>query len=47
MPVCGLAKVLDVTKLCALAHNLMRLAALAPQLIGWGTGASETSASTA
>lgn len=47
LPVCGLAKVLDVTKLCALAHNLMRLAALAPQLIGWGTGASETSASTA
>ena len=40
MPVRGLAKVKCVVRLYALAHNLMRMAALAPQLIGWGTGAS-------
>ena len=38
MPVRGLAKVKCVARLFALAHNLMRTAALAPQLIGWGTG---------
>lgn len=36
LPVRGLAKVRGVAKLYALAHNLMRIAALAPQLIGWG-----------
>ena len=39
MPVRGLAKVRCVVKLYALAHNLMRMVALAPQLIGWGTTA--------
>lgn len=38
MPVRGLAKVKCVVRLYVLAHNLMRMAALAPQLIGWGTG---------
>lgn len=36
MPVRGLAKVKCVVKLFVLAHNLMRMAKLAPQLIGWG-----------
>jgi transposase len=36
MPVRGLAKVKCVVRLYALAHNLLRTAALAPQLIGWG-----------
>jgi transposase len=40
MPVRGLAKVRCVVRLYALAHNLMRMAALAPQLIGLGTGTS-------
>jgi transposase len=39
MPVRGLAKVRSVVGLFVLAHNLMRMAALAPQLIGWGIGA--------
>ena len=39
MPVRGLAKVKCVVRLYVLAHNLMRMAALAPQLIGWGTSA--------
>ena len=43
MPVRGLAKVKCVVRLYVLAHNLMRIAALAPQLIGWGTGASAIS----
>jgi Transposase DDE domain len=38
MPVRGLAKVRCVVGLFVLAHNLMRTAVLAPQLIGWGTG---------
>ena len=38
MPVRGLAKLRCVVGLFVLAHNLMRMAALAPQLIGWGTG---------
>jgi hypothetical protein len=42
MPVRGLARVKCVARLYALAHNLMRTAALAPQLIGWGTGACAT-----
>ncbi len=36
----GLAKVKAVAVLFALAHNLMRIAALAPELIGIGTGTS-------
>jgi transposase len=37
MPVRGLLKVRSVVGLFVLAHNLMRTAVLAPQLIGWGT----------
>ena len=40
MPVRGLAKVRSVVGLFVLAHNLLRIVALAPQLIGWGTGPS-------
>lgn len=40
MPVRGLAKVKCVVRLYVLAHNLMRMATLAPQLIGWGTATS-------
>lgn len=40
MPVRGLAKVRAVVGLFVLAHNLMRMAALVPELIGWGGGAS-------
>jgi len=40
MPVRGLSKVRSVVGLFVLAHNLMRMAVLAPQLIGWGTAAS-------
>jgi transposase len=47
MPVRGLAKVNCVVRLYALAHNLMRMATLAPQLIGWGAGASAMAATTA
>lgn len=39
MPVRGLARVRSVVGLFVLAHNLMRMAKLAPQLIGWGAGA--------
>ena len=38
MPVRGLAKVRSVVGLFVLTHNLMRMATLAPHLIGWGTG---------
>lgn len=47
MPVRGSAKVRSVVGLFVLAHNLMRMAALAPQLIGWGTGLSAMTASAA
>jgi transposase len=40
LPVRGLAKIRSVVGLFVLTHNMMRMAALAPQLIGWGTGAS-------
>jgi len=40
LPVRGLTKVKCVATLFALAHNLMRMVALAPELIGLGTGAS-------
>ncbi len=39
MPVRGLAKIKSVVGLFVLAHNLMRMAALAPQLIGWRASA--------
>lgn len=42
LPVRGLGKVRAVACLYALAHNLMRMAKIAPQLIGWGTGACAT-----
>jgi transposase len=47
MPVRGLAKVRCVVGLYVLAHNLMRMAKLAPQLIGWGTGPSAMAAQAA
>jgi transposase len=47
MPVRGLAKVRSVLGLFVLAHNLLRMAALAPQLIGWRTGASAMAAKAA
>ena len=47
MPVRGLSKVRSVVGLFVLAHNLMRMAVLAPQLIGWGTGPSAMAASAA
>jgi hypothetical protein len=37
---CGAGKVKCVMLLFALAHNLMRMAALAPDLLGIGTGTS-------
>ena len=37
MPLRGLPKVKSVVGLFVLAHNLMRMAQLAPQLIGWRT----------
>ena len=40
MPVRGLTKVRSVVGLFVLAHNLMRTAVLAPQIIGWGSGPS-------
>jgi len=40
VPVRGLVKVRAVAMLYALAHNLMRMAKIAPQLIGLGTTAS-------
>lgn len=42
LPVRGLGKVRAVAVLYALAHNLMRMVKIAPQLIGLGTGASAT-----
>lgn len=47
MPVRGLAKVRCVVRLYALAHNLLRMAALAPQLIGLGTPTSVMTANAA
>ncbi len=46
MPVRGLARVGCVVGLFVLAHNLMRTAELAPQLIGWGANPSVTAAMT-
>ncbi|MDP1698340.1 MAG: transposase, partial [Xanthomonadaceae bacterium] len=39
MPVRGLAKMKSVVGLFVLAHNLLRMAVLAPDLIGWGVTA--------
>lgn len=44
MPVRGLHKVRAVVGLFVLAHNLMRMVKLAPQLLGIGTGASAMAA---
>ena len=38
MPVRGLAKARSVVGLFVLAHNLIRTAVVAPQIIGWGAG---------
>jgi len=46
MPVRGLNKVRCVALLFALAHNLMRTLALAPQLLGLGTTPSAATAGT-
>ena len=40
LPVRGLTKVRAVARLFALAHNLMRMAKIAPHMVGLGTGAS-------
>lgn len=47
MPVRGLGKARSVVGLFVLAHNLMRMVALAPQLIGWGSRASALAATAA
>jgi transposase len=47
MPVRGLAKMKSVVGLFVLAHNLLRTAALAPQLVGWDITPSAMSARTA
>ena len=47
MPVRGLAKVRSVVGLFVLAHNLLRIAKLAPQLIGWGITLSKMAAQAA
>jgi transposase len=44
MPVRGLTKVRSVVGLFVLAHNLMRIVKLAPQIIGWGIGPSAMAA---
>jgi hypothetical protein len=43
----GLSKVRAVAYLYALAHNLMRMVKLAPQLVGRGTGAPAVAAAAA
>jgi transposase len=47
MPVRGLSKVRAVAYLYALAHNLMRMVRIAPQLLGLGTGACAAAAAAA
>jgi IS5 family transposase len=44
MPVRGLSKVRAVAYLYALAHNLMRMARISPQLLGLGTSAPAVAA---
>jgi transposase len=47
MPVRGLEKIRSVVGLFVLAHNLLRAAVLAPQLVGWGIGACALNAKAA
>lgn len=47
MPARGLPKVRSVVGLFVLAHNLMRMVKLAPQLIGWGITPSKLAAQAA
>lgn len=47
MPVRGLVKVRCVVGLFVLAHNLLRMATLAPQLVGWGVAPSKIAAQAA
>lgn len=47
MPVRGLARMKSVVGLFVLAHNLLRTAVLAPQLVGWGTATSAVNVKTA
>jgi transposase len=47
MPVRGLGKARAVAYLYALAHNLMRIVKIAPQLLGMGTGACAAAAAAA
>ena len=47
LPVRGLGKVRAVAYLYALAHNLMRMVKIAPQLLGRGTGAPAVAAAAA
>lgn len=47
MPVRGMAKVRSVVGLFVLAHNLLRTAALAPHLVGWGINPSAPAATAA
>lgn len=47
MPVRGLGKVRAVAYLYALAHNLLRIVKIAPQMLGLGTGASAVAATAA
>jgi hypothetical protein len=47
MPVRGLAQVRSVVGLLVLAHNLLRMSAIAPQLIGRGTAPSAMAAQAA
>jgi transposase len=44
MPVRGIAKMKSVVGLFVLAHNLLRTAALAPHLVGWGSNPSAAGA---
>ena len=44
MPVRGFAKAKCVVLLYVLAHNLMRMVKLAPELIGWGATMSAMAA---
>ena len=47
MPVRGLTKARSVVGLFVLAHNLLRMAVIAPQLVGWGRSPSATAAAAA
>lgn len=47
LPVRGLAKARAVVGLFVLAHNLLRIAILAPQLVGWGRSPCATAAAAA